>query len=57
MAKTYNCNEVIKTCKYSQNISGAYFLCDYLCRTGKVRKCKPEECDKYEKKGKDVKHE
>lgn len=50
MADTVNCNNVIKDCKYSINISGMYFLCDYICKTGHMRDCKPEECNKYTKK-------
>lgn len=50
---TVNCTEaVMKTCKYSQNISNKYFICDYAYRTGKLRKCSPKECDQYIKKNK-----
>lgn len=51
MAETVNCNKVIKTCKYSWVGRGnGFYYCDYLCKTGKIRECSPEECDKYEKK-------
>lgn len=53
MSETVNCNKVIKTCEYNFEVSGKYYYCDYLCRTGKIRTCAPEKCNVYSKKPKD----
>ena len=48
MAETYNCKDVIDTCKYKFTTHYSNFKgCDYLCKTGKRIGCKPEQCDKY----------
>ena len=45
------CSEVGHKCRYSCMSNGVYFCCDYLCMNGKRRGCDPEDCDKYEPKG------
>ena len=50
MDQMYKCSEVMSTCKYSKLIGGVNRVCDYICMTGKSRKCNPEECDKYEER-------
>ena len=42
-------------CKYRGwlgNNTGTSKCCDYLYKTGKIRDCDAEDCDKYEKKTK-----
>ena len=50
--KTVKCTpSVMKKCKYGGGYnSGSWHYCDYLCKTGERRGCKPECCDKYEKR-------
>ena len=50
--KTVKCTPaVMLKCKYSSRYnSGTPSYCDYLCKTGERRGCKPECCDKYEKR-------
>lgn len=50
--KTVKCTPaVMKTCEYSSRYnSGTPLYCDYLCKTGQRRVCKPECCDKYVKR-------
>ena len=47
MAETHMCSKEIHSCKYSNNISGVYLVCDYINKTGHRRGCDPEKCDKY----------
>lgn len=49
---TVKCSKVIKTCKYSCVVSGAYHICNYLNMAGHSRGCPPEQYTKYEKKRK-----
>lgn len=51
---TVNCslnNDVRRKCFYSCNIADTAMCCDYLIKTGKMRGCPADRCDKY-KEGK-----
>ena len=55
--KTYNCNEVISTCKYGCAVSGNQYYCNYILMEKHSRGCNAKKCDKYVCKNKGNKRE